>query len=121
MKAAPPAGTTRTGRAKGRKSKGSGALADLKKRIAAEEAALRRVERSLQKLGPEGTSDEPPDITRKREALRRRRTGHLFKLDRLQRRLANQGVPKSARNAPGFRYGVRKVVPGGAPGLGKRT
>ncbi|WP_340540750.1 hypothetical protein [Nocardioides sp. GXZ039] len=96
-------------------------MADLKTRIAAEEVALRRVERSLQKLAPEGSSAEPPDVTRKREALRRRRTGHLLKLDRLQRRLENQGAQKIARNAPGFRHGIRAVVPGGAPGLGKRS
>jgi hypothetical protein len=120
-KSGPPAGAVRKERGKRAKSKGAEARAELEKRIAAEQAALHRLERALRRLGPEGAVSEPADVTRKREALRRLRTGQLFKLERLQRRLANQGSQKLARNAPGLRHGIRKVVAGGAPGLGKRS
>src|SRR4051812_22337462 len=99
------AGTARDGlrrkgrKPKGRKPKGASAKAELERRVAVEMTALRRVERLLRRLGPEGMPSEPKEVSRQREALRRRRTRHLLELDRLQRRLTNQGNVRLARNA----------------------
>ena len=105
---------------KRRVSRGAQARADLKRALDIETTALRRIEDRLTKLGPEGAVGKPSTATRLREALRRRRTAQLLKIDRLERRLA-QAAPFDPRNAPGFRAGIRSIVSGGAPGLGKRS
>lgn len=110
---APTAGTRR------KESNGAASLRELKESIAAKKSQIRRTELLLGQLGPDGNASEPIAVTRRREALRRVRIRHLLTLDRLEDRLSAVGAPGLARNAPGFRHGVRRVVPGGAPGLGK--
>lgn len=79
---------------------------------------MRKVKSELADLGPEAPVEDLR-TTRRREALRRRRTGLMFQIDRLERRHVS-GRSKAA-DAPGFRYGVRSMLQGGSPGLGKRS
>lgn len=93
--------------------------AELKAEVERIKMAAKAAGQELEALGAE-RADEPRPVRRKREALRRRRAGHLLELDKLLGRLKASTTTKR-RVATGPKWGVRSVVQGGSPGSGKRA
>ena len=98
-----------------------GGRAEMRQRVKRLRHQLQGINKVLNRLGPEAGEGEDPALIRRREALRRRRIQLLLEVDRVQSGLARQTSQKGKRVVQGPRSGVRSIVQGGAPGLGKRA
>ena len=77
----------------------------------------------LRNVPPEDAArPEPAEVIRRRESLRRKRTGLLLEIDETTAALDRAKRPLGGKRVvQGPKDGVRSVVQGGAPGLGRRS
>ena len=82
----------------------------------------RRLNKQLRELQAELAKAQrsPMRDDRRVEALRRRRLALMLDIDRTQRRLEKAKMRSGKRVVQGPKGGVRTVLQGGSPGLGKR-